>query len=146
MNRNLVFIALALFTWGMGESMFINFQPIYLAQLGSDPQQIGLILGAVGLTMAVTHMPAGHLADRIGRRPLLVAAWSIGFAAAVVPLVAVGDLCAVALLAESAGVGGEREPDDGHHDVLGHRHVRSFAWMDECPRAGLRARGAEDGD
>jgi len=81
LNRSLFFIAIALFSWGMGEGMFFNFQPIYLAQLGSDPQQIGLILGAFGAAMAVTHIPAGHLADRIGRRPMLVAAWVIGLAA-----------------------------------------------------------------
>ncbi|MEW6242576.1 MAG: MFS transporter, partial [Chloroflexota bacterium] len=78
MNRNLLFIAIALFTWGIGEGMFFNFQPIYLAELGSDPQEIGFILGAFGAAMAVTHIPAGHLADRLGRRPLLVSAWTMG--------------------------------------------------------------------
>ncbi len=79
MNRNLTIIALSLFTWGLGEGMFFNFQPIYLAKLGSDPQQIGFILGAFGAAMAITHIPAGFLADRIGRRPLLITAWLIGF-------------------------------------------------------------------
>lgn len=78
MNRNLLFIAIALFTWGIGEGMFFNFQPIYLAQLGSNPQEIGVILGAFGAAMTVTHIPAGHLADRLGRRPLLVSAWTMG--------------------------------------------------------------------
>ena len=45
MNRNLVFIALSLLTWGFGEGLFFNFQPIYLKELGSDAQPIGLILG-----------------------------------------------------------------------------------------------------
>ncbi|MBV6396086.1 MAG: Multidrug resistance protein MdtG [Anaerolineales bacterium] len=82
MNRNLIFIALALFTWGIGEGMFANFQPIYLMQLGSDPQQIGVILSLFGAAMAVTHIPAGYLADKFGRRPLLVAAWAMGFVSA----------------------------------------------------------------
>jgi MFS family permease len=84
LNRNLIFVALALFTWGIGEGMFFNFQPVYLAELGSDPQQIGLILGAFGAAMAITHIPAGHLADRFGRRPLLLIAWGMGLLAAVV--------------------------------------------------------------
>ena len=84
MNRNLLFIALALFTWGMGEGMFFNFQPIYLAQLGSDPQQIGFILGLFGAAMAITHIPAGYIADRIGRRPLLITAWALGFIATLI--------------------------------------------------------------
>ena len=78
MNRNLLFVAAALFLWGFGEGMFFNFQPIYLERLGSDPQQIGLILGAFGAAMAVSHIPAGYLADRFGRRPLLFAAWGLG--------------------------------------------------------------------
>ena len=48
MNRSLVFVAFALLTWGFGEGLFFNFQPIYLKELGSDEQQIGLILGAFG--------------------------------------------------------------------------------------------------
>ena len=84
MNRNLLFIALALFTWGIGEGMFANFQPIYLMQLGSNPQQIGFILSLFGVAMAITHIPAGYLADKFGRRPLLVIAWALGFISALV--------------------------------------------------------------
>lgn len=84
MNRNLLFIAAALLLWGFGEGMFFNFQPIYLKSLGSDEQQIGWILGAFGAAMAVTHIPAGRLADRLGRRPLLVAAWVMGLVSTLV--------------------------------------------------------------
>jgi MFS family permease len=84
LNRNLVFIAVALLLWGFGEGMFFNFQPIYLKSLGSNEQQIGLILGAFGAAMAITHIPAGRLADRIGRRPLLVTAWVTGLIATVI--------------------------------------------------------------
>lgn len=84
MNRNLLFIAVALLTWGFGEGLFYNFQPIYLKSLGSDEQQIGFILGAFGAAMAITHIPAGRMADRIGRRPLLFAAWIMGLVATVI--------------------------------------------------------------
>ncbi|MCK6538448.1 MAG: MFS transporter [Anaerolineales bacterium] len=84
MNRNLLFVALALLTWGFGEGLFFNFQPIYLKSLGSDEQQIGFILGAFGAAMAITHIPAGRLADRIGRRPLLFAAWIMGLIATII--------------------------------------------------------------
>jgi MFS family permease len=79
LNRSLIFVALALLTWGFGEGMFFNFQPIYLKELGSSEQQIGIILGVFGASMAITHIPAGRLADRVGRRPLLVTAWIVGF-------------------------------------------------------------------
>ncbi len=79
MNRNLVFIASALFLWGFGEGMFFNFVPIYLgSQFSLGEQQIGFVLGAMGFFMAITHIPSGHLSDRIGRRPLLIAAWFMG--------------------------------------------------------------------
>jgi DHA1 family multidrug resistance protein-like MFS transporter len=84
LNRNLLFVALALLTWGFGEGMFFNFQPIYLKSLGSNEQQIGLILGAFGAVMAITHIPAGRLSDRIGRRPLLFSAWIMGLVATVI--------------------------------------------------------------
>ena len=78
MNKNLIFVALSLLIWGIGEGIFYFFQPLYLQEFGADPVQIGSILGLVGLSMAVVHIPAGYLADRYGRRPLLWAAWIIG--------------------------------------------------------------------
>ncbi len=82
MNPSLILIASALFIWGLGESMFSYFLAIYLGQLGADPVAIGSILGAMGVMMMISHIPAGHLADRIGRRPLLLAGWVIGVVAA----------------------------------------------------------------
>jgi len=78
MSRDLILLAAALFTWGFGDSMFFLFQPLYLQDLGANPQTIGNILGMVGLAMTVAHLPAGYLADRFGRRPLLYAAWMLG--------------------------------------------------------------------
>jgi len=79
LNRNLFFIAFALFFWGVGEGMFFNFVPIYLeTQFFLSKQQIGFTLGAFGFFMAITHIPGGHLADRFGRRPLLIIAWILG--------------------------------------------------------------------
>jgi MFS family permease len=82
MIRDLVFLAVSLFTWGVAESMFLFFQPIYLKELGADPIRIGAILGGFGLMMVSSHIPAGYLADRIGRKPVLVSAWVIGLVAA----------------------------------------------------------------
>ena len=78
MNRALLLLAAALFTWGIGEGIFFYFQPIYLAELGADPIQIGIILGGAGIAMTLVHIPAGYLADKVGRRPLLRVAWTSG--------------------------------------------------------------------
>lgn len=84
MNRSLLWLGAALFTWGLGESMFLLFQPIYLQQLGADPIQIGVILGGAGAMMTLAHIPAGYLSDRIGRRPMLIASWMIGIVATLI--------------------------------------------------------------
>lgn len=79
MNRNLLFVAAALLLWGVGEGMFFNFVPIRLEnEFLLNKQQIGFALGAFGFFMAITHIPGGHLSDRIGRRPMLIAAWLLG--------------------------------------------------------------------
>ncbi len=58
--------------------MFLYFQPIYLQQLGADPLQIGVFIGAVGGSMVLTHIPAGYLSDRLGRRRMMWIAWILG--------------------------------------------------------------------
>jgi MFS family permease len=85
LNRNLPFVATALLLWGFGEGMFFNFIPIYLdRQFLLSEAEIGLVLGAFGLSMAITHIPAGRLADRLGRRPLLIIAWVLGLLSALI--------------------------------------------------------------
>ncbi len=82
MKRNLFLIAAALFLWGFGEGIFFNFVPIYLSnRFKLSEQQIGLALGAMGFFMLLMHLPGGYLADKIGRRPLLIAAWLMGLLA-----------------------------------------------------------------
>jgi MFS family permease len=83
MTRDLLLMAIALFTWGIGEGMFLIFQPIYLQQWGADPLEIGAILGAMGIAMTVAQAPAGYLGDRIGSRPVMWASWILGTIAAV---------------------------------------------------------------
>jgi len=82
MNADLVLLSISLFTWGMGEAMFTYFQPIYLQQLGANTMTIALVFSFFGMAMMLAHIPAGYLADRIGRKPLLVAAWLAGLVAA----------------------------------------------------------------
>ena len=85
MNRSLLFVALALLLWGFGEGMFFNFVPIYLdQQFLLSKYEIGIVLGAFGFSMAITHIPAGRLSDRIGRRPLLIGAWVLGLASTLI--------------------------------------------------------------
>ena len=78
MSLDLILLSVSLFTWGIGEGMFIYFQPIYLQQLGANTLTIASVFSLFGLAMLVAHVPAGYLADHLGRKPLLVAAWTAG--------------------------------------------------------------------
>jgi len=71
MSRDLKVITAAMLAWGLGEGIFLIFQPLYLQQFGADPILIGTILGINGLVTAVVQIPAGYLADKIGRRPVI---------------------------------------------------------------------------
>ena len=81
MSVDLVLLSISLFTWGIGEGMFIYFQPIYLQQLGASTMGIATVFSAFGLAMMLAHIPAGYLADRVGRKPVIVAAWASGLVA-----------------------------------------------------------------
>ena len=81
MSVDLLLLFASLFTWGIGEGMFIYFQPIYLQQLGASTMTIATVFSAFGLAMMLAHIPAGHLADRIGRKPVIIAAWTSGLIA-----------------------------------------------------------------
>jgi MFS family permease len=78
MSKDFLLVIISLLTWGVGEGAFVYFQPLYLEELGASPLVIGGILGAVGLAMTIFHIPAGYLADRIGRRQLLWTSWFFG--------------------------------------------------------------------
>jgi MFS family permease len=84
MNRSLFWLGVALFTWGIGETMFFIFQPIYLQQLGANPQAIGWILGAAGLVTTLVPIPSGYISDRWGRKQMLIAAWVVGAVAGLI--------------------------------------------------------------
>jgi MFS family permease len=77
-SREIRWISSSLLLWGIGEGLFAFFQPLYLQQLGASPVQIGGILGLASLGLTISHIPAGALADKIGRRTLMIAASVLG--------------------------------------------------------------------
>ena len=84
MNRSLMWLGVALFTWGIGEAMFMIFQPIYLQQLGANPLTIGAILGGAGLMMTLVPIPAGYISDLWSRKQMLIVAWIFGILATII--------------------------------------------------------------
>ncbi len=79
MNRDLKIISIALFTWALGEGLFLTFVPLYLEELGARPQQIGTILASSSLARTVVMLPAGMAADRWGGRGVMIYGWVLGF-------------------------------------------------------------------
>lgn len=77
-TRDQLLIYLSTLLWGFGMSLFIYIQPLYIAELGATPEQIGLVLALSGLIVPLLHIPIGLWADRHGRRPLVRAGWLLG--------------------------------------------------------------------
>jgi predicted MFS family arabinose efflux permease len=90
MNRNLKTLALALFTWALGEGLFMYLVPLYLGELGASAEQIGTLIGLGLLARVVTMLPAGFAADRLGVHRVMVGGWLTGLAAAMVMAAASG--------------------------------------------------------
>jgi MFS family permease len=88
MTRDLRIISFSLLLWGIGEGLFIYFQPIYLNQLGANPVQIGWILGLASLALTISHLPAGALSDIVGRKLILTLGWFSGTLAGLIMFVA----------------------------------------------------------
>jgi len=84
MNRDLRLVILAMFTWGIGEGMFIFFQPLALSYWGASPVFIGIIYGISGLINVLVQLPVGYITDRIGPHAPMVASWVVGVIGAVV--------------------------------------------------------------
>ena len=78
MSRDLILIAMSLFTWGIGEGLFFYFIPLSLQDWGADPIRIGVIYSGIGIAITLAQIPAGALSDKIGSRSIMWASWIIG--------------------------------------------------------------------
>jgi MFS family permease len=58
--------------WGLGFGLVGPLQPLYLQTLGADPGQIGVVFGVGNIAGGLLILPAGLIADRYGRRLVIV--------------------------------------------------------------------------
>jgi DHA1 family multidrug resistance protein-like MFS transporter len=79
----------AVFVQGVGASAVLPLLPLYLRAHGTSTALVGAVMGSFFVAGVLTQYAAGHLTDRIGHRPVIVAglvlyaAASLGFIAAV---------------------------------------------------------------
>lgn len=71
--RDVRLLVLVQALWGLGFGLVGPIQPLYLQSLGADPSQIGLVFGLGNVIGALLILPAGAIADRRGRRLVIVA-------------------------------------------------------------------------
>lgn len=99
-------LSLAIFLQWLGASAILPLLPLYLHQKGSSDQLVGVVMGAYFVASLLAQYPAGRLADRIGRRTVLLgglviyAAGSVGF---LLPVGPAGDIGLRALQGVGAG-------------------------------------------
>jgi MFS family permease len=71
-TRTFVLCAAANFAQSLSFNLFLHF-PGYLAQLGADEVQIGLIVGITAFAAIAARPPVGRIMDRHGRRGVILA-------------------------------------------------------------------------
>ncbi len=77
-------IVAAVFVSGTGIGSILPILPLFLRERGASYALVGVIVGAALVAQAVGQWPAGWLADRLGRREMMVAGLLLAAAASIV--------------------------------------------------------------
>jgi len=77
-NRNVLLLSYCRASFSTAQSIFLALFSIYAAnQLGFSDSNIALLFTVRGFTNTLARYPAGSISDRIGRRPLMYAAYAL---------------------------------------------------------------------
>ena len=87
-GRNNQLYMLANFLFAFGTGLWLNLRPLYLADLGAAPMQIGLALAIGGFSAGVLPIPAGIISDRFGPRRVIIFSWVMALLGAVLTALA----------------------------------------------------------
>lgn len=104
MRRPFVVLWLASLLFYLGFQLLLPVIPLYAAELGAREAHVGFIMGAFALAAMVPRPIAGDLADRLGRRPLVLLGTAI-FLLAPLGYAAVGSIPGLLVLRLFHGTG-----------------------------------------
>jgi len=105
LSRDFSFLMLALAVVSLGFGILTPIMPKFAADnLDMDGSDLGVVYGLFAISYALVMLPAGHLADRVGRKPLLVAG-TLTFGLTTFALVFITDMYQFALLRILEGAG-----------------------------------------
>jgi MFS family permease len=84
LSRDNFLVMVSMLFWGAGEGLWFYVQPLYVKSLGADSLEIGFVLSLAPVLMIVVLIPSGILADRYGRKKMMVGGSLVGTAAVLV--------------------------------------------------------------
>jgi DHA1 family bicyclomycin/chloramphenicol resistance-like MFS transporter len=82
-SRNNRLFMLGNFLFALSYGVWMNLRQPHLLELGATPAQIGTVFALVSIAGGLLPLPAGMLADRIGPKRVILAAWLIAVAGTV---------------------------------------------------------------
>jgi MFS family permease len=80
LSRDNLLVMLSMLFWGAGEGLWFYVQPLYIKSLGADSLEIGFVLSVAAVVMVLILIPSGILADRLGRKKVIIAGSVMGTA------------------------------------------------------------------
>ena len=90
-------LSLTVFLQWMGATAIVPMLPVYIRRLGGSDALAGVVMASFFAAGLLSQYPMGRLADRIGRRPVLVAGLLIYGVASIAFLLPIGAPVAIAL-------------------------------------------------
>jgi MFS transporter, DHA1 family, multidrug resistance protein len=99
-------LSLAIFLQWLGASAILPLLPLYLRDKGGSDKLVGAVMAAYFVAAVVFQYPAGRLADRAGRRPVLLGGLATYAAATVAFVIGLGPAADIGLRAlQGCGAG-----------------------------------------
>jgi MFS family permease len=128
-------ILAAVFVSGTGIGSILPILPLYLRERGASYALVGVVVAAALVAQAVGQWPAGWLADRLGRREMMVAGLLLSAAASLVFVLPGWWCCGLC-----RDWGSRLRPRPSGPPWRTSCHPRSWGWrMGGCRRPGCRA-------